>query len=88
MICEILTGEALTCVEQLKKKNFKDKVKSELGGEVSKAFIIVRFGLSPSNQLNSTTGLTLCHVATVAFTAEKPHSNEQLNSRNGSNQAL
>ena len=50
-------------------------VKSELGGEVSKIFIIVRFGLGPSNQLNSTTGLTLWHVATMVFTAEKPHSN-------------
>ena len=36
-----------------------DKVESELRGEVSKTFIILHFGLGPSNQLNSTTGLTL-----------------------------
>ena len=50
-------------------KKFKDKGKSELRGEVSKAFIIVRFGLGPSNQVNSTTGLTLCPVATMACAA-------------------
>ena len=50
-------------------------LKSELRGEVSKAFIIIRFGLSPSNQVNSTTGLTMCPVATMACTALKPHSN-------------
>ena len=68
-------GEALTHVERHKKKKVKDTVKSELQGEVSKAVIIVCFGLGPSNQGNSTTGLTLCPVATMACTAEKPHSN-------------
>ena len=69
LLCETLTGEALTHVERHKKKKFKDKVKSELRTEVSKAFIIVRFGLGPSKQVNSTTGLTLCLVATMACTA-------------------
>ena len=41
-------------------------------GEVSWSnnFINVRFRLGPSNQLNSTTGLTLCHIATLACAAE------------------
>ena len=51
---------------------FNDNVESDLCGEVSKTFIIVRFGLGSSNQLNSTTGLTLCHVATMACT-ERNH---------------
>ena len=81
LLRETLTGEALTQEEQQKEIKFNDKVKSEFRGarEVSKAFIIVRFGLGPSNQLNSTPGLALCHVATMACTDKKPHSNQQLN---------
>ena len=80
-------GSSHTCraAQEIK---FNDKVNSELRGEVSKTFIIVRLGLGPSNQLNSTPGLTLCHVATKACTAEKTTSNQQLDSSNGRNLAL
>ena len=72
----------------MQEMKFKNKVKTELRKEVSKTFIIVSFGLDPSNQLNGTTGLTLAHVVTVGCRAEKPHSNQQLNSSVGSDQAL
>ena len=74
LLHETLTGEALTHVEQHKKKLKINLLKSEL---VSKTFIFLHFGPGPSNQLNSATGLTLCHVATMTCrsTAEKPHSN-------------
>ena len=65
-------------------KKFKDKVKSELRGAVSKAFIIKSFGLGPSNQVNSTTGLTLCPVATIMGHVQlKNHIPIELESRSG-----
>ena len=43
------------------------------------------FGRGISNQQNSNTDLTVLHVATMTYSAAKPHFNEQLNGSNGSN---